>query len=338
MTTIGAAALALACVGTPIAAAGARVERPKPVRVVAPERFVVGVGAQAAPIPLFASDTGSPARHDVVRVVIVVHGLNRNASGYFDAAMKARDTAGPDAARTLVLAPQFLATDDIAAHRLPATLLHWPWNRWASGEPASGPLPISPFEVLDELLRQFADPAAFPALKQVVVAGHSAGGQLVQRYAVVGHGDEVLTRRGVAVRYVVADPSSYLYFGAQRPFKVPAPCPARDRWRYGLAGGVPRYVTLDATALEQRYVRRDVVYLLGEADTDPNHPALDRSCAALAQGPERHARGLAYFATLQARDGASLRHRVVEVPGIGHDGERLFTSEAAVRVLFREQN
>jgi hypothetical protein len=39
---------------------------------------------------------------------------------------------------------------------------------------------------LDQAIQWFSNPINFPNLKQIVVAGHSAGGQMAQRYAVVG--------------------------------------------------------------------------------------------------------------------------------------------------------
>ena len=54
-------------------------------------------------------------------------------------------------------------------------------------------------------------------MKTVIVAGHSGGRQLVQRYAVAGRGDGALVKAGIHVRYVVANPSSYVYFSPERP-------------------------------------------------------------------------------------------------------------------------
>ena len=105
---------------------------------------------------------------------------------------------------------------------------------------AAAPGPVTAFGALDALLTRFADAQAFPALKAVVVAGHSAGGQLSQRYAAVARADAALKARGVAVRIVVANPSSYLWFGAERPYPpAPGACPDYDRWKYGIRGAPP---------------------------------------------------------------------------------------------------
>ena len=42
---------------------------------------------------------------------------------------------------------------------------------------------ISSFEVIDQIISHIAEPDLFPNLATIVVAGHSAGGQHVNRYA-----------------------------------------------------------------------------------------------------------------------------------------------------------
>jgi hypothetical protein len=87
-------------------------------------------------------------------------------------------------------------------------------------------------------------------------------------------------------------------------------------------------------ALEQRYVERDVIYLLGTLDTNPNHPALDRSCMAEAQGPYRYARGHAYAAAMAKRDRDTPNHKLWDVAGVGHDGDKMLTSSCGLAALF----
>lgn len=270
-----------------------------PVKVVADARLTVMTKAGTTPagsgeVPLYLSADWSHPLPEIRRAVIVVHGIERDADVSMRGAEAARAAAGPAGADTLLIAPQFLADIDVETFHLPAMVLHWDSERWAAGYPAHGPAPVSPFEVFDAIMERLADRALLPNLTRIVLAGHSAGGQVVQRYSVVGRGQTALAARGLALRYVVANPSSYLYFTDDRPVPVdPAACPRFDRWRYGLAGAPP-YVG-DTTALEAKFAARQVVYLLGTADTNPHHPALDKSCGAEAEGPHRLARGLAYF-------------------------------------------
>src|SRR6185312_8222409 len=105
--------------------------------------------------------------------------------------------------RALMIVPQFLADIDVEAHKLPADMLRWSLEGWEGGEAALGPNPVSSFEALDAILAKLSDRRIFPNLKQVVVAGHSGGGQVAQRYAIAGKGEAALSRQHIDVRYVV---------------------------------------------------------------------------------------------------------------------------------------
>ncbi|HWK45571.1 MAG TPA: hypothetical protein VNT30_12680 [Stellaceae bacterium] len=320
------------------------------VSVIASDRLDI---AGAGVIPLYARHDGqsrdlAAPQPDITRVVIVIHGRARNADVYLRTAEAAVAAAGTYGRGTLLIVPQFLADRDVAAPSPPPAPLHWGITGWIDGKPAHGPAhdggttrgpaAISSFDVIDGILDRLADRGRFPNLTQVVLAGHSAGGQMVQRYAVVGRGTAASRQLGIAVRYVVANPSSYVYFSTDRPARDgSAVCPGFNRWKYGLVD-MPPYAAAQSTAgaggLEAGYAARDVVYLLGAADTDPRQPALDKSCAGEAQGPSHYARGLAYWRYLRARHPTGLAHRLWPVPGIGHDGRGMLLSACGLAALF----
>ena len=305
----------------------------QPVRAVAEGRLVVSTAAGRGTLPVALSADWSRALPSVTRVVIMVHGTLRNADAYLRLAEQARAAAQAPVETTLLVAPQFLADQDAEAHHLPGDFLRWDTDGWKAGNPASGPVGLSSFDAFDALLARFADPVLFPALRHVVVAGHSAGAQVVQRYAVVGRGEAALGARRVAVRYVVANPSSYLWFGEERPRPVDrAACPEVDQWKYGFRNAPP-YVG-ETRGLERRYVAKDVVYLLGEADRDPNHRFLDRSCAAMAQGEDRFARGMQFMLMLEVRRPNLVHNRVLPLVGVGHDAAAVFGPVCGMAALF----
>lgn len=287
------------------------------------------LAVQGGAVPVFATaewDGGT-----VHRAVVVVHGLGRDAAGYFAALQRARAAAGVPA---LLIAPHFLAVSDPGGD----DLLRWRSGAWMSGLPALSPSPVSAFDVLDTLLARLSDRTRFPDLTDIVVIGHSAGAQFVQRYVAVGRG----ARAGLQVRYVVANPSSYLWFSPDRPgtdgrpapFAGAAACPTYNYWKFGLAGGLPPYVKDDPATLEARYVSREVVYLLGANDIDPNQRDLDRSCGGEAEGPYRLARGHAFLAMLHARHGALPTQTVHEIPGVAHQGARMLNSACGLAAMF----
>ncbi|MBR8319850.1 MULTISPECIES: alpha/beta hydrolase [Burkholderia cepacia complex] len=336
--------LACAAVGMLVGAQRAEAMTPKqrerleaPVKAVADQRLTVDTPQGSAVLPVYADHPLDQAAPDVVRVFIVIHGTLRNADAYYASGRQVVEKAGAAGAGTMVVAPQFLTRADIRAFSLPASTLAWTQEGWKGGEPARQPSPVSSFAALDALLAYFADRRLYPSLSTVVVIGHSAGAQLLQRYAVAGREGDALARTGIAVRYVVANPSSYLYFDDERPNAdalAGGACPSATEWKYGLKAAPPYVASQDVRDLETRYVARRVVYLLGQADTNPYTHFIDRSCAAMAQGPYRLARGLAYFDYLKKRHPDDLAQHVVEVPGVGHDGLGMFTSACGLAVLF----
>jgi pimeloyl-ACP methyl ester carboxylesterase len=335
--------IAFICVALVRPALGQEVETfRKPVKVVAAERLVVKSAVGEGRIPLNVSRHWNAPLPDVTRALIVFHGQLRNVDVYTKGGEDTVKAAGTDAAGTLLIVPQFLAEQDIPAHNLDATMLRWNVERWLGGEPAVAPAPLSAFDAIDAILAKLADRSVLPNLKHVVVAGHSAGGQLVQRYAIVGRGEAPLLAAGVAVRYIVSNPSSYLYFSDERPAVEtvagetradPSTCAGYNQWKYGPTGAPPYAATETPAAMEARYAKRDVTYLLGTADIDPFMSSLDKSCAGRLQGPFRYARGKAYMAHIKARN-PETKHRRVDVAGIGHDGGAMFSSVCGRFAIF----
>ena len=299
------------------------------VKVLSPDRLPLPGGELALGL---SQDWRQPLP-GIQRALIIVHGRLRNAQTYLHSAEQAASQAG-QSANTLVIAPQFLNEADVQRHHLDNPLLRWKGNAWMAGELSVGPGQISSYGALDQIIEHLGNRQLFPALKEIVVAGHSGGGQVVQRFALTGHDHPALQTAGIRLRYVVANPSSYAYFSPQRPvpFDV-ASCPGFNDWKYGLQHLPPYAQGQSAEQLEQRYVSRHITYLLGQQDTDPNHPALDKSCEAETQGAYRLIRGQHYFDYLKQLH-PQLNQQLVEVPGVGHNGDRMLTSPEGQQALF----
>lgn len=303
------------------------------VSVVVPDRMAVHSPMGSGQATLETSEPLKGVHPHITRVLIIVHGHLRNADTYFDTGEHAI-AAAHHKTDTLLIAPQFLNTTDVQYHQLASDTLAWSGDQWMGGLPAAAPAPISSFEVLDALLRTLADKQQFPNLRDIVIAGHSGGAQVVQRYAILQKTQDILNAAGIKRTFVVANPSSYAYFNAKRPV-VLKHCADVDMWKYGMHE-LPPYAGAQNTAtLASRYTQQDITYLLGANDTNPNHPALDKSCAAEAQGAYRLARGRNYFQQLSANYPDVTQHqRLVTVPGVGHNGDKMFTSPEGQQVLF----
>ena len=197
----------------------------------------------------------------------------------------------------------------------------------------------------------------FPSLTDIVVAGHSAGGQTTVRYALSSK--VKASDAGVAsIKYIVGNPSSYPYLGPQRPtnfpgctpFLVPnstviASCTYYDNWRYGVKKVSGYIANVTAAVAIAQFENRDVVYLLGQNDTcnellDPtcNSHGLAKTCSNMLQGRWRLERGLCYCAFLDFFYGSSSSgcgpHYYKIIPGVAHSSYGLFSSVIGRNEIF----
>lgn len=269
----------------------------------------------------------------VTQAVIVVHGTERNANDYFTNMNEAATLAGR-AASTIIIAPLFQTSDDAPATDEPV----WTSSGWRAGDLSSttGPQPrISSYAAIDTILVRLSNRARFPRLARIVVVGHSAGGQLLHRFAATSR---VAAAADIPIRYIAANPSTWLYLGPERPagsaFAIPtsaATCADYDDWHYGLQSRNTYANALPSAAVRQNLVSRDVVVMLGTADTLTAD--LDVSCGAELQGPRRYQRGLALMNYMNALNPGHA-HRLVTISGVGHSNSAMFSSADGRRAIW----
>jgi hypothetical protein len=153
--------------------------------------------------------------------------------------------------------------------------------------------------------------------------------------------NRVHERLGLAVTYVVANPSSYAYPYAERrvavndriEFQTPdeRACAGYNHWPYGIDHRSGYTHGTSAAVLKKQLVSRPTTYLLGNRDVLPVD-AFDTSCAAMVQGATRLERGRAFAEYVNTKLGG--RHRVTVVPQCGHEASCMFTAREALAVLF----
>lgn len=322
------------------------------VDVVCDQRFTVRVDGTNLDLPYCATVDLEEGDRSVERAVVVVHGGSRNADDYFRYARDAGIMSDADQT-TVVVAPQFLTEDDIEGHNLPDSVLYWTsknWKRGRSSEDTCGnprPFTLSSFAVMDRILEQLADPDVYPELTEIVVAGHSSGAQFTNFYAAGGVAQANLTRirPNLSFRYVVANPSSYLYLSPERAepgtttsFAIPdaTGCTWYDDYKYGLQDLNTYMGAVGAASIEERYASRQVVTLLGLEDNDPYGEGLDRTCAAMLQGRHRLERGEIFYNHLQDHFGAAIlqRHFLDYIANVGHSARGTFQSDCGLFYLY----
>ncbi len=263
---------------------------------------------------------------DLQQAVIVIHGMNRNADDYYSYIEQAAKTENIFE-QTLILAPQFKAIDDTPQNNE----LYWSASGWKKGFKAKNGNRTPSFQVIDTLLDKIN--TNFPNIKYITLVGHSAGGQFVQRYAALSEQESTL-RSDLNIRYIVANPSSYLYLNSERP-QTTLNCDGYDLYHYGIAN-LPSslsYTKLDASSIQNQLTSRSVFLLLGTADNNPNSSSLDTSCKANAQGFNRYQRGSAYYEHIKQFN-PNAQHTKVDVEGIGHSANKMFNSISGRNTIF----
>jgi hypothetical protein len=311
---------------------------------------------------------GATGNATVTSAWIIVHGTDRDAVRYtVNAATQKRSNLGLTASQVLIIGPQFLSNEDTAAHGHPADVLRWV-NHWEGGADSQNTPSVSSYEVIDQILTRLSDRTAFPNLQQVILAGHSSGGQFWNRYAFAMAKPDTHLK----IRIVGGNPSSYLYLDDRRrvgdvidTFAAVdaagrAACPDFNRWRYGFEpyGGVDvtfNYIgakSLDKAKAIGNFLSWDeYVFYAGSNDTQiacsacaPGDNAclsncstsLCDTCTCAMQGDERRERMWTYFNYLQQTIGAPF-WRVARFEfgeGCSHQGECMFRTAPASTALW----
>ena len=306
----------------------------------------------------------------ITRAVIVTHGLERNAGTYFETVTAAlQNDLDPS---LVVIAPHFkgfVRNSPTCNDGLESGELHWSCtgqgsiNRWDDGGQARDTSEvIYSFDMIDRLLGIVGDQSIFPNLTKITVTGHSDGGQFTQRYAA---GNQVVMPVGVSVKYVIANPGSYMYLDNSRLIKG-ATCledgtcagvftPAWDpdnlcldtynSYKYGLDNRTYGYMNsarpgFSDDEVRSRFTSRAVAYLVGENDQG-NNSQFDTSCPANAQGSHladdgsglvggRRERGTIFWNYMRR---FTVDQTLTVVPACGHDPVCMYSAAETIQAI-----
>lgn len=236
----------------------------------------------------------TPDRSDS-RIVVAMHGFDRAASEF-------RDVLASPARRSgqIALVPEFDKVQFPDAYA---------YNYGNVMRPQSGEAPahrrLWNFGIVERLFEKVRDTVGSKQ-KSFGLFGNSAGAQFVLRYL-------ALTEAPAVDTAVAANSGWYMLPDLSIDYPV------------GMGG-----LDLDESHL-RRYLRRRLVVLLGDADTDSAASDLPRDEAAMAQGPHRLARGLWHFdhcKRLADRLGTPFGWTLEIVPGAGHVDQAIYDRAA----------
>ena len=186
---------------------------PPMLRHPARDRAPGGIHLQDdATSPTLAAFLSQPfeANAKIRLAMLIVHGAGRDAKPAFESASQMVAVANVPKDAVLIIAPQFLNQYDSATNGDGTKALYWNGIDWIFSEKALNGT-VSSYGAVDRIVALLSDRKRFPALQRITIVGHSAGGQFVQRYAMVGRATDELSHTGLDLRYIVANPSSYVY-------------------------------------------------------------------------------------------------------------------------------
>ena len=308
-----------------------------------------------------------PPNDNIKRLIVVSHGARRDPHDYHNQILNALALVeDPEISvdSVAVVAPYFpmeydvdIGYPDPTDPAVASRALVWYFDKWVGGgnnRYPSGANLVSSYDALDQIIQWYADKSRFPNLNQIVVAGHSMGAILVQRYAAVGRTPEQL---GIdtPITYYVGNPNSMLWFDASRPLSTGNCTETWDYWREGLSNyldydtehsGEMRYnVELvqggGGKAVLANYNAKSVAY--GRATRDRGDFKDIYDCAVYTTGKDRSER---FFESLKkfpiacpnpsgVGDGGRGCH-TLDIVVSGHSSETMFESEAGRTRLFHD--
>lgn len=297
-----------------------------------------------ASMPFYITSNYNPSA--IKKAVIIFPGKNRDSWKYtnlvrnaFEVALTNHPELGLTNGTVLTIGPAVLNHFDSQFGAATAGDITWHGTQWQGGKGSKTPElkhKISLYEVLDFFNDWLFNTTNFPNLNSVTIAGHSMGGQAVQRYAMLKKQKSYDNN----IHYWVGNPGSYAWLEEKRPV-VNATCTEHDTWKYGIGGNVtkvPKYARKDVeankTAIISRYLGRKIHYGLALLDNGPG----DTHCQAKMQGGNHLDRGSNFVQMLGDMPGGfpAISQTVDFVANVSHQDYAMISTNQTLIRLFKE--
>ncbi|KAI9686680.1 MAG: hypothetical protein M1820_010584 [Bogoriella megaspora] len=290
---------------------------------------------------------------NIQRAVIVIHGLLRDPWNYENDTLNALakvTTPGINQDSVAVIAPYFPNGDDKgfaypwtsgkpANQGSTTNALVWSGSQWSAGANNQYPYTstnTSAYYVLDTLIQYFDNATLFPNMKQIVLVGHSLGGQMLQRYAIVG---PQLSTRSPVVSWV-GNPDSLAWLSPDRPLST-ADCANYDNYRDGYTN-YNQYPMTYGTALVAQgrdalianFQSKQIAYARGTLDYGDD----SSGCSPFTTGQDRNERFFFFIKNWgpTCDNPASRSCDTVDLIPVSHDNGQMFGSPAGLARLFTD--
>ncbi|WFD25805.1 hypothetical protein MNAN1_000771 [Malassezia nana] len=309
--------------------------------------------------PFYVSDPSTymndPTR--VKRVVLTFPGKPRDSWKYANLFNNALMWiyANPDQypsvkkGEVVIIAPAVLNMDDQAAGGVEENWVAYRKSNWQMGGTSHYPPlqngTVTFYSALDKIIEAVMDRSWFPNVNQIVIGGHSMGGQAAMRYALM----RKERRYESNVKFWIANPGSWSWLTNSTDVLRPNYAPQNlggqpscqgdlDTWPYGLGGNttkITKYArnrvmenTSETVAL---YKWRSIHYSLALLDNGSG----DTHCEAQYQGYSHLHRGSNFALALAQMDsGWPANHSLTYVAGVSHQDYEMIAHETTMQYVF----
>ena len=193
----------------------------------------------------------------------------------------------------------------------------------------------SSFYVLDQLIHYFDNTTLFPNVNQIVLAGHSLGGQMLQRYASISTD---VSNTNSPVTYWIGNPNSLTWMSESRPLST-TDCSDYDDYRDGFANYTEYGMTYGNSIVNQGRTTllanlrsKRVAWARGLLD----HGDDSSNCSPFTEGEDRNERFFFFIKQfpVSCSDPTARDCHTVDLVQSSHDNGQMYKSSAGLARLF----
>ncbi|SNX87901.1 uncharacterized protein MEPE_06612 [Melanopsichium pennsylvanicum] len=303
-------------------------------------------------LPFYITNNADPSK--VLRAIVVWPGKPRDIWKYANLMMNARSVAvssnfAQQSATNdsfVIVAPAMMNQMDLAAGAAHSNEIVFHGSSWQRGAPSRNPPmkhAVTSYAAVDQVIDELFNKNTYPNLNQVVVAGHSMGGQAAQRYALM----KKTKAYDDNMRFWIGNPGSWAWLIDSRPYmNVNDSCQpndAWDTWPYGLNGNqskITSYARKDVVANKtyvlDRFLNRQISYALALLDLG----AGDTHCPARWQGGNHLDRGSQFVLQYQNTSAFYLqgkfppKHTLDYIANVSHQDYAMYSTNMSIQRLF----
>lgn len=301
-------------------------------------------------IPYLSNMPIDKKNENITHLIIAIHASGHSTYSVYSDCMELLKKHKKQKNDIIIVAPQFLMNKHVVENT-EENLLYWNVSPFygssiSTTKSFEGDLRISAYHVLEDIIADFCEKKNFPNINRITILGHSAGGQLVNRFAASNTVEFDKARpQNIEIKYVIMNPSSYVYMSPKRSvdwsvkrFTVPseeeiAKNPGYDNYSYGLNAlySFHRRKGLSREKIRELYPQRKVVYLLGKADCVQDG-SMSTHPSAMMEGRNRLERGRIYYGHLIDEFGPEIKknQKLKIAKGVGHNGRGMILSSPGV--------